>query len=429
VTRGETTIARDEGRRSAADSRGDFLERFMHLVLLAILLLSLGTFGAVEPHTLSFVVLAWLAAVAGLVVVHALRGGRWTTGHWALVAAIPVTAVLGPEVGVPLFAGAWAYLASSDKRWTIRFLQALVVIGVLEALLGMHQYFVDPGWIFGYQNTAYRVSGTLINRNHFAGLLEMIIPVAFALAYRTAAGRGDLARSYMYVLAGAFMGLAILFSQSRMGVITFVLTVLFLGVLLKSQRQRPRVVGVIGPTIVAFAVSAGLWIGLDALTNRFRGIVDEDGAIREVRYELFQDTLRMIGDNPLGVGIGRYEDAFRTYQTVRPDLLFDHAHNDYLETAAEWGVVPAGVFWALIVLVFYRSIRLFLKLADVERTSIILAAAGAIFAMLVHSLADFNLQIPSNAMLFAVAVGLALARIREAADAGDGSGAMANWSR
>jgi len=63
------------------------------------------------------------------------------------------------------------------------------------------QYFIAPGWIFGYTNSG-AVSGTLINRNHFAGLLEMLIPVAFGLAYIAARRHRDTARAYVYLAAG-----------------------------------------------------------------------------------------------------------------------------------------------------------------------------------------------------------------------------------
>jgi O-antigen ligase len=115
----------------------------------------------------------------------------------------------------------------------------------------------------------------------------------------------------------------------------------------------------------------------------------------------------MIAAHPLGIGLEHYRDVFRQYQTWRPDLLLDHAHNDYLETTAEWGVLPAIMFWILIFVILGRAFRSFLRTQSVERTTILLASMGAIFSILLHSLTDFNLQIPSNAMLFFMFVGIA----------------------
>ena len=117
----------------------------------------------------------------------------------------------------------------------------------------------------------------------------------------------------------------------------------------------------------------------------------------------------MISANPFGVGTGQYQDRFRQYQTFHPDLLFDHAHNDYLETMAEWGTPAALAFWCFIMFVFVSAVRAFLGPGPPERRGILLACIGAIFSILVHSLTDFNLQIPSNAMLFFTFVGIAAA--------------------
>src|SRR5215467_9326798 len=102
-----------------------------------------------------------------------------------------------PQGGAALMAGGWAYMATRNYGSTIpRFFRYLLLLGILEALLGLVQYFLLPGWILGYQNPFYTTSGTLINHNHFAGLLEMLIPVAFGFAYASARETGDLARAY-----------------------------------------------------------------------------------------------------------------------------------------------------------------------------------------------------------------------------------------
>jgi O-antigen ligase len=116
----------------------------------------------------------------------------------------------------------------------------------------------------------------------------------------------------------------------------------------------------------------------------------------------------MIAANPLGVGPGNFQDRYRSFQTFHPDLVFEHAHNDYLETVAEWGLPAAIVFWAFIVFVLVRAVRLFGSARSPERRGILLACIGAIFSILVHSFTDFNLQIPSNAMLFFTFVGISL---------------------
>ncbi len=90
-------------------------------------------------------------------------------------------------------------------------------------------------------------------------------------------------------------------------------------------------------------------------------------------------------------------------------VLFDHAHNDYLENAAEWGVIPAIAFWALIIFVLARSIYIFPSIESSIERGILLTCIGSISSLMIHGLADFNLQIPVNATLFFVFVGIAAA--------------------
>ena len=163
------------------------------------------------------------------------------------------------------------------------------------------------------------------------------------------------------------------------------------------------------PVLFGLALGGALWIGVDAILARYASLLEADAALREGRMLVYRDSLTMIAEHPWGVGIGQYQDVFRQYQSFRPDLLFDHAHNDYLETAAEWGVVPAVAFWAFVIGVLVQSVRTFLRIQSPEGRGVLLAASGAIFAILVHSLTDFNLQILSNAMLFAIFVGMAMA--------------------
>jgi len=161
--------------------------------------------------------------------------------------------------------------------------------------------------------------------------------------------------------------------------------------------------------LLAAVLAGALWIGLDSITSRYGELTAEDALVRDGRLIVFRDTIRMIQSNPGGIGVGQYQDRFRAYQTYHPDQLFDHAHNDYLETIAEWGTPIAPVFWIAIGFIFISAIRAFLGPGPPEHRGILLACIGAIFSILIHSLTDFNLQIPSNAMLFFAYVGLASA--------------------
>ena len=149
-----------------------------------------------------------------------------------------------------------------------------------------------------------------------------------------------------------------------------------------------------------------LWIGIDGIVNRYARILGPDAAVEYGRLMVFRGTTEMIRRFPQGVGIGKFESAFRPFQTASLGILFEHAHNDYLETTAEWGVAVAIPFWIVIIGLFISHVRLLMTAKAVETQGILLACTGGCFAILVHSLADFNLQIPSNAIVFFTFVGI-----------------------
>src|SRR5262249_8085283 len=156
-------------------------------------------------------------------------------------------------------------------------------------------------------------------------------------------------------------------------------TVFLLGIILRLQKSHRRLAAGLTLTLTALLMITALWIGVDVIVQRYSELLGEEGLIREGRIVVFRDVARMISDHPMGVGNGNFEDLFRKYQTILPNLIIDHAHNDYLETAAEWGVAPSLVFWIFIAFSLVRAIRLFVSVESPEKRGILLACIGAIF--------------------------------------------------
>jgi O-antigen ligase len=371
----------------------------------ALLVLALVTFGAVQTHAYLFVASLWLVALVVLVVRETLVTRRMSAGMVSYLIVSALALLVDHKLALIFLAAGWGWIATQKfPLKTLSFLRVLIVIGVLEAVLGLVQYFVAPGWIFGYHNAYYNSTGTFINRNHFAGLLEMIVPATVAFAFAAMMRGRDVARGYFYLFLGSCMSIAIVFSTSRMGLFSTLITLLCLGgaLRLKSTRKGTTAIAL---GMIGVVVAGALWIGIDIIVQRFDEL--NQGELLQGRGVVYADTLKMIAAHPFGIGFGEYRDTFRQYQTLRPDLLLDHAHNDYLETTAEWGILPAALLWVAVFIIFGRAFRSFLRTQSVERTTILIASMGAIFSILLHSLTDFNLQIPANAMLFFLFVGIA----------------------
>ncbi len=208
------------------------------------------------------------------------------------------------------------------------------------------------------------------------------------------------------------MGLAILLSLSRAGVLTLIATLTFMSSLLALRRRADRSAGARGRKSSGLALwllpltilGLGLAAGLDDLARRFA--VSQQGW--QGRTAVYADSLRLIRDHAtFGVGPGMYRWRFRPYQTVQNRNRYDHAHNDYLEAAADWGIPAAAGIWGFVLWRFYRAFRVFLGSRSTFRQGLALGCLGAVFSILLHSLVDFNLQIPTNLMIFCAILGLA----------------------
>jgi O-antigen ligase len=149
-------------------------------------------------------------------------------------------------------------------------------------------------------------------------------------------------------------------------------------------------------------------VGSDPVVTRFEILGQEYSQTNQNRISIWRDTFHLIHQHPLlGTGLGTFAVAYTSVQTAFPNLLVDHAHCDYLEVLSELGV-PGGIlvfgsiFWILV-----RAIRRYRKAEDRFDTAVCLGCIGSIVAILVHSLADFNLYIPANALVFTVTLALA----------------------
>jgi putative inorganic carbon (HCO3(-)) transporter len=380
--------------------------------LAALLVYALLTFGAVQPPQWILLTTLLLLGLALVAAVRISKGASATPELVALAIGGAIVLFLGPKPASAILAGGWAWAASGrGLKPVMKFLNVLIVVGVLEAFLGFIQLLVLPGWIFGYIGPN-RVSGTLINRNHFAGLLTLLIPSSLGLLYVGVRRYGDVAKSYVYMFAAAFMAISLVFSLARAGVFSLLMMLLLLGILVKRKDATRNLATGVGLGMISLIFAGALWIGIDVVVERYAKLLEEDVVLHDGRLIVFGDTARMIEDHPFGVGYANYGDAFRVYQTYRPDLLFDHAHNDYLEIAAELGVPVATVFWTFLVAVLIAMIKAFLRMDSPEHAGVLLACIGAVTSMLIHSFTDFNLQIPSNAMLFFIFIGIGLRIIR-----------------
>jgi O-antigen ligase len=301
-------------------------------------------------------------------------------------------------------------------------LVVLAMVGALEATYGVLNLMSGNETLLGRPRQYYphSATGTLISRNHFAYLMEMLLPVCAAFAAVFAAGarqRADgheseeKARGILISTLTILCGMGLLLSRSRTGLIAFAAAALTITVLNRWLTPRgPRAENApftgrrLNFGIGAFVLIAALMLGSDAVLERFVSLEQD---LRSGRLPLWHATLEMWMDRPLfGHGWGTYEGLLPGYRLRPLGDYYDHAHSEYLEVLAEGGIVGFTIVTGLLF-AFARRLILTLRtpLSPVQRTAISLIAL-AVLSVLYHSAADFGLRVPGVALTFLLVVAL-----------------------
>jgi O-antigen ligase len=288
----------------------------------------------------------------------------------------------------------------------------LIVYTFAIALFAVAQYFSSAGKLY-WRITPHAggwIFGPYVNHDHYAGLMEMLVPLSagFAMAlYR---------RHRMSVLASfaiLFAVASVLLSGSRGGLICLLLEAgVFLFVLLRRGPGHGASSTAIRVTaVLAIAFAAFLWMDngevLQHLETVFEPSHASDVSFTDRRQTAI-DSLRLFRDHwPLGTGLGSFRYAFPRYQSLPGDAVWDHAHDDYVETLAETGVAGGLIVLSALIIWFRLAFRKLEERLETRAGWIQFGAALGCCGLLLHSLFDFNLHIPANALWFAVCAALA----------------------
>jgi hypothetical protein len=277
-------------------------------------------------------------------------------------------------------------------------LGGVAALGLVEAVYGIGNLLVGGRHVLWMARDAAPLdaTGTLVNRNHFAAVLELCLP---ALLARRWLGPRDVVDgaglTALTIIGGVAMGLASLLSHSRAGLATLVLamtTTAALGPPDAEGRHARRVVLVLG----GIALVAGAYVGLGPLVARFAELA---GPTADVRPALWSDAADVVADFPLtGAGAGTFEAIFPAYRHAATDQHdYAHAHQDYLELAAEGGAV-AVAFALVAAWGFAATVTRALRRRD--RSLALAATLGGLVAVTAHAAVDFPLHIPGITFLF-----------------------------
>ncbi len=359
------------------------------------------------------------------------------------------------------------------KKFITRLIIILIVVGCFESIYGLLECLSGHNQVFSRKKITDLgfVTGTYVNRNHFAGYMAIVICMSFGyLTYmlsklsnsnvslrvrspiyrRQRPSRSDLrsvgdrdstlrgrslsprARmpsgleaeaepesatgwrqklSQIINLIGTKAGLlsflilimssALILSGSRVGICSFITVIILMSIMISNKVSIKKITLILLPVCLMT-----LWIGLNPVIKGFSQ-TSKDLKAEYRRIPIWRDTYNLIKDYPtLGTGLGTYEYAFPKYKTIRAQFLYDHAHSDYLELMSDTGFTGFFIVIAGAAYYLFMVTRLWFQRRNSFVRGITIGCLGGIAYIILHSLTDFNLQIPANALHLSIITGI-----------------------
>ena len=309
-----------------------------------------------------------------------------------------------------LFLATQAFRTADDWRFFVWFIMSL---GFLVAIFGILQHLTFNGKLYWFREMHYGgiPFGPYVNRNHFAGFAELVIPVALV---PLVLGKVRPERWFAVILLALLPLGALFLSASRGGIISFAAELGVLALLLVLRRAGGKHV-LAGAVVLLVAFMLVSWLGVRQILERFSSMQSLEVSSGK-RASMRLDTWHIFREHPLtGTGLGTLQTVFPAYETLYDAKVVNHSHNDYLEALAETGIVGAACCAWFLGALFFHSLRRLLLRDKSFSAALHLSGLVACSGFLVHSLVDFNLHIPGNALLFFLLANLATADISSTA--------------
>lgn len=324
--------------------------------------------------------------------------------------------VLVQLVSLLIFFSATLIFTDSPRR--LRALtRTIIIFGFLLAMFGLTQSLTTNGarvyWFRQLtQSTAF---GPFINRHHFAGYMELVIALPLGLLF---SGALEPYKRPLYAFAVLLMAVALIMTNSRGGLISLVAEILFVIVIAgpsMGHREQSRTSFLMRTALMRVAMALGLGIilffsalaiGGSGVFGRLLGTVNSADPTTG-RAHFWNVTLDVIKNHPiLGSGLGSFSVIYTRYDSGNGLYRLEQAHNDYLQTLADGGIVGGLLGLSFLIILFGRGFAR-RNTDDKFRRGVATGALAGCFAVLVHSAFDFTLHTTANALLFLVLAAMA----------------------
>jgi O-antigen ligase len=316
---------------------------------------------------------------------------------WTLVGALHFLAF-------SIFLAAFLTYIDSAKRLN-KIVLLVTIFGFAFAFFAILQSVLSPNKIYGIYEVSHATPyGSFVNKHNFAAFMEMCIAVPLGLMF---AGAVQKDKKLLYITAIALMGIAIILSGSRGGLVSLIAEIFFLILLTTNTKGYNQLIIKVGLAILLIAtiVFGSMLIGGESSLTRMAETAASDDFSTN-RTHIWNVALNIIKNNFIfGTGYGSFGIAYTPFDSFNGLERVEQAHNDYLQVLSDAGIVGLIIAGFFVFMLF----RTGLKNAQTSipfRRGVAVGALSGCFAILVHSLFDFVLHTTAIGLMFITLVAL-----------------------
>ena len=292
--------------------------------------------------------------------------------------------------------------------WKIRYLQFLVLLVSVVALLGFIGQHIKPQkstlwWFINVPNK--NPVACFVNYNLFSGFLILLCPSSLILCTEYLAKR-KVKLGLINLSCFLIMTLAVSGAMSRGALIAYFFSLIIVILLIVSSRQRAQglIICSLGCIII---IGIGVMLG-GQFEKRMRGLKhpETDYSVKE-RLSLWKDSIKLWRDFPLlGTGANAFRSVFPKYKSLEVPKSFNYAVNTYIQLFVEAGIFG---FLLFVGLLGGYTIKVWKRFRDrIENKRLIICVVGAITAAMLHAAVDMAPYIPLYSIVLGSMAGLAL---------------------
>jgi O-antigen ligase len=273
------------------------------------------------------------------------------------------------------------------------------------ALFGIVQHFTFNGKLYWVRKMTEGglPFGPFVNRNHFAGFMELIVPLGLGLLVTKGVRKELVPLTVLFTVVE--IG-ALVLSGSRGGIVGFFFGIGVLALVLWMRRTTAVQFGAAAMILLA-AMMLVAWLGAGEVAERFAKVGPGEVSLMR-RGVMLKGSWHIFLDHRwTGTGAGTLIDVYPRYEGLYDGKLIEHAHDDYVEMLADMGLSGGLLAAAFLFLLFRGAFQEVRKNQSPFSAGIHAGAIAGCGSLLLHSFVDFNLHIPSNAALFLILAFLA----------------------